>query len=701
MRKAYRCFCLWILLATIPVAAAAGDSSLAIPSNCDRSLGFYADSHYRVGQIVVGSPFPYLSSLQTVMQQAAAASGPKPGTEYASAQVTAGQHEIRARLNEEAARLQLPVTVNVVTAEIRDCRADTNPPSLNVAYYAFVSWFPFSPIATFESRAAAAGDPARAAHVEPKFELMPQLLYNHSLRTSGGARTSLKTPLGKFAIDAIASPSGEILETTHSAPFDWRNGPMRSAEWRTAYLYSDVPADPVRLKQSRLTSQFVGNSTPFGRPGFVFRYGASVGGGHDQAGIPPQSLPPGTLSNNPAGEVKAYAGLSLDGSRQSFEVSYGLKFGQAQTGVHLDFVKQLADAAYAVRIPTHNPHKPVELEAHATGGWVDNLNGIPYVERFFGGNYDYNFLLGDTWRIRSEPFIRSFPQNTLNRLSPDAAVGGTQFFSSNLTVAATVWQRSLVPAAVTGSPGFSQAVDAALNSAQKEMVAYWRSKDAAGAEAMQTIPEAASALTQAITALKDIRGSVPDTLSESYDDCSLTVIVDQGYLDALAPKTGKPFERLSVLESLSAKDEDGSLLALTSCLTTFRTQIGAGFADSIISRLTSVHSAIQQSLTNIDVAQATGKASKDMAFVRRTVAGLLYEMNLASVSPVLTFDAARIGPQTSGAGGGFRYGIGGGARLTFLDTLQLTAGYSVNPTPKPWEGRGAAFFGVEVLRSFH
>jgi hypothetical protein len=76
-------------------------------------------------------------------------------------------------------------------------------------------------------------------------------------------------------------------------------------------------------------------------------------------------------------------------------------------------------------------------------------------------------------------------------------------------------------------------------------------------------------------------------------------------------------------------------------------------------------------------------------------------MNLASVSPVLTFDAARIGPQTSGAGGGFRYGIGGGARLTFLDALQLTAGYSVNPTPKPWEGRGAAFFGVEVLRSFH
>lgn len=700
MSKTYGCFCLWIL-AAMPVAAVAGDSSRVISGNCDPPVGFYADSHYRVGKVIVHSPFSYVNNLQTVMQQAAAAGGPKPGTEYSSEQVTAGQHEIRARLSEEAARLQLPVTVNVVIAEIRDCRADTNPPTLDVDYYAFVSWFPFSPIATFESRAGAAANPSRVAHVEPKFEFIPQLLYNHSLQSSGGVRTSLQTPLGKFSIDAIASPSGEIVETTHLAHFDWKSGPMRSADWRTGFLYSDVPADPGRLKQSRLTSQFVADSSPSGHPGRVFRYGASVGGGHDQAGISPQTLPPATFANNPAGEVKAFAGFSLEGSRESFKVSYGVKLGQAQTGLHLDFVKQLADVAYAVRIPTLNPHKPMELEAHATGGWIDNLHGIPYVERFFGGNYDYNFLLGDTWRIRSEPFIRSFPQNTLNRLAPTAAVGGEQFFSSNLTVAATVWQRPLVPVAITGSPGFSQNVDAALNSAQKEMVAYWKSKDPAGAEAMRAVPEVESVLTQAITAWKGISGSVPNTLSESYDDCSLTMIVDQGYLDALAQNSGKVFERLSVLESLTNKDEDGSLLALSGCVTTFRTQIGATFADSVINRLTSVNGVIQQSLAKIDVPQATGKASGDMAFVRRTVGGLLYEMNLASISPVVALDAARIGPQVSGAGGGFRYGIGGGARLTFLDAFQLTAGYSFNPAPKPWEGRGAAFFGVEVLKSFY
>jgi hypothetical protein len=179
------------------------------------------------------------------------------------------------------------------------------------------------------------------------------------------------------------------------------------------------------------------------------------------------------------------------------------------------------------------------------------------------------------------------------------------------------------------------------------------------------------------------------------------LIVDQGYLDALVPKSGVLFARLNALQSLSTSDEEGSIQAISGCLQTFRTQIGATVADATITRLDSVNRTIQQSLAKIDIAQATGKASKDMAFVQRTVKTLLYEMNLASISPVLNFDTARIGPQSSSGGGGFRYGIGGGARLTFVDALRLTAGYAWNPTPKPWEGRGAAFFGLEVLRPFH
>jgi hypothetical protein len=89
-----------------------------------------------------------------------------------------------------------------------------------------------------------------------------------------------------------------------------------------------------------------------------------------------------------------------------------------------------------------------------------------------------------------------------------------------------------------------------------------------------------------------------------------------------------------------------------------------------------------------------------MAFIHQTVNTVVDEMNFVSISPIAIFDMARIGPQASSAGGGFRYGVGGGARFTLLDTIRLDAGYAVNPKPKPWEGRGAAFFSLEVIPLF-
>jgi hypothetical protein len=83
MSKSYGCFCLWILIAAMPVAAAAGDSSLVISGNCDHTLGFYADSHYRVGQVIVHSPF-YLSSLQTLMPQSRGRAEEPPSSDWRS-----------------------------------------------------------------------------------------------------------------------------------------------------------------------------------------------------------------------------------------------------------------------------------------------------------------------------------------------------------------------------------------------------------------------------------------------------------------------------------------------------------------------------------------------------------------------------------------------------------------------------------------
>ena len=74
------------------------------------------------------------------------------------------------------------------------------------------------------------------------------------------------------------------------------------------------------------------------------------------------------------------------------------------------------------------------------------------------------------------------------------------------------------------------------------------------------------------------------------------------------------------------------------------------------------------------------------------------EMNLAAVSPVLMFDAARIGPTPTGFPA-IRYGVGPGVRFSIV-SFQFTVGYSFNPNPRGVEKRGAFFFSMEVVDLF-
>ena len=98
----------------------------------------------------------------------------------------------------------------------------------------------------------------------------------------------------------------------------------------------------------------------------------------------------------------------------------------------------------------------------------------------------------------------------------------------------------------------------------------------------------------------------------------------------------------------------------------------------------------------IDTKAADAKADADLKFVRKTVNAIVDEVNFASIAPVLVLDSARIGPQAVTDAGGVRYGVGGGIRFSILDSIRFTAGYAVNPNPRAWEGRGAAFFKLEI-----
>jgi hypothetical protein len=700
MKRRSICTCLRIaLFVGLSVHLMFGAEVLA-SSGCNESPGFYAHSHYRIGRVLVSSQFDYLSSVRRTMESAVALKGVSPGKEYASDLVLAGHEEIRRRLNVAAASLGLPVTANVVIASIRDCDSNPDDPSLTVSYYAFVSWFPISPIATFDTRRDGERDPDRAANLTSGFHLVPKLNYDATLQTSGGVEGAIKTPLGHFALDLSASPSGTLLEATQSISVQRKDRWTRHVELNTGYRYADVPVDISRVKRARLASQLTITSAALSAHAAVVRFGASVEGGHDQSGRPPVGLPLGTRLNNSAGSVKAFSGMSLEGANHSFNGSFGIEFGQMNIGANLDYVKQLVDGVYVGRIGTTNPHKPVDIDLHATAGWITSLNSIPYGERFFGGNHDYNFLLGDSWRIRSQPYIRSFPQNSLNRVGNDDALGGESFVSANLTVAIPVWQRSLVPREVTASENFDGLMQGQLNSGEAQIVAFWKSKDKMGEQALQAAPAAVRVMREAAEALHAISGRIPEDMSDQYDDCATDVLIDEEYITALETKVGKQSERFNAIEAMTQKEE-GSFTALSGCMSTFRSQIGSTTSDPIISRLKGVNQSMLESLSKIDTTLAKKSAANDMAFVRRTVNRLLYEMNFGSVSPVLAVDIARIGSQSIRGDTATRYGVGGGIRLMLLDSLRLTAGYSFNPNPRSWEGRGAAFFGLDVLKAFH
>jgi len=687
-----------VFVATTPVAYA-DDSELQPAGTCDHPPSFYSSAHYKIAAIRTTSPFDYLHGVRQLMNDALGSTNLHVGDDFTAQSVIEGRRKIREQLNQAADAGNLPVKVNVVSAEIENCHADRQPHSLDVVYITFSTWTPFLLPRTFESQASQTDDPASASGVrKKKFQLVPQVGYNATAKVFGGGRTSLATGAGKF--DAGVSASSEILavDGSFSGQHTWADGWIRTAEWRTGFTYDDAPTGTNRLKRARLTAAVFADSAPISSSSSIVRFGVLIGGGHDQSNLAADQLPSGSPASSPIGEFKTYAGISGRAGRNSFKVSYGLQIGEADSGLHVDFAKHIADAAYSVRF-LPSPHKPLELDARLTGGWIQNLGAIPAAERFFGGNAEQEFLMGDSWRIRAAPFIRSIPQNRLNRLAPDAPIGGENFMSANITLGVTAWKHPLMPEEIRTNADFRSLLGSELKSAQKTLESYWISKDKAVSDVLSGAPQASGAVRELRKNFDRVKGSVPAALSGRSDDCDFQIMLAEGFADILETEKN-PSKRFIAMKSLIAEGDDGSIDNLMGCINDLRTLFGADVADAMISKFKGIQDPARAALSKLDKATAQQKAARDMAFINQTVNTVVDEMNFVSLSPIAIFDVARIGPQTSAAGGGFRYGVGGGVRFTLLDTIRFDAGYAVNPDPKPWEGRGAAFFSLEVVSLF-
>jgi hypothetical protein len=179
-----------------------------------------------------------------------------------------------------------------------------------------------------------------------------------------------------------------------------------------------------------------------------------------------------------------------------------------------------------------------------------------------------------------------------------------------------------------------------------------------------------------------------DALQPQIRDCGSALDVGLDRMQHLESTGFGPIASIIVPDVLS--DCDASLVAA----------LGSPGIAAEAAHLAALRDSIAAATKDFDEAAISHKVDDDLGFAFRTLDTFVHDVNAVSLAPVVVFDAARLGPQVDAQGGGVRYGIGGGVRLTFMNLLNMTAGYAVNPSPRPWETHGAFFFSLDIVDLF-
>lgn len=634
------------------------------------------------------------------------------------------------------------VAVRVARPSIANC--DDQAKKLDVVYRVYSFGISYYLLRAFEGggtegiNRSVADTPAtrRLANYFPQ----PYLGYNRTRRGFGGTKLSINQPgdlLDKISLDVFGSSTSAEVRAKASGSKDSDTGPLRHSEWRLGYAYADVPSKAVNLKEGVAVGQFFGATRAFGSQELILRFGASIEGGNKQSSADSsQVLPDGLISTGYA-SGKTFVGgtmrtgANLFGNRPLdvlLKGSYGLQVGNVGEGQSIDYIKHVVDTAASLRYLPRD-HRPISLETQFTAGTIQTFGRLPVAERFFGGNAEQNFIAGETWVIRSNPFIRSFPEKHFSQINQTGVIGGDSFFSANFTLAATVGGKPLVPAQVLQDPDFPRLVDFELNSAESIL----RNNYLSQSPEFRAIAEQAKPMAELLKLIQKELGNLEKAVQRELGDRDPgPAIIDQISTcnDDLDSVNGDVAQILEDLQNNALKT--GNIRELVVGFPTKKPPIpgdAAQLAESIqdlidlpdvpntgdvgrgIKTLVELREKLEAQrkkmagdFIELDNAQskaakdAADKARKDFIYPRRVLYQLLHESNLVAVSPVLFFDAARISQRGLGSGQ-VRYGLGGGVRVSIV-SFDVTAGYSWNLRRQPWEDRGALVFTMALSNLF-
>jgi hypothetical protein len=405
----------------------------------------------------------------------------------------------------------------------KPCNSCAVPRTVDLVYHIYTTDLAYYAARVFEAdhtsltrRLAPAGMLPEQGRLQP----LPYLGFNRARNLFVGTRLSYSTSAGLFSsMDADLSGSTDsatgslFLTGSTKSPQTWIN----YLRWRLGYIYENIPGDQLRLKSGTAVLSLLGASRALGTLGTVVRFGSAIEGGNQQARTVGGTLTQG----NAYGSVKGYMGGTFNLGREAFAGSYGIQFGSSSRQPSWDYTKQVANFSYSTRL-LFAEHKPTAVDVQIGGGYISgHPAAIPLSERFFGGNIQRNFIQGDSWHLPRNPLLRSFAEQDFGQALESGGLGGTNYYSANLTVAQAILGRPVVPAGLSQDPSFRRALGGQVKTARESAKLSYLAETPAFQQILLQVDSVVPLLDDAQKKSLEIRTSLASDAADADADSSL------------------------------------------------------------------------------------------------------------------------------------------------------------------------------------
>ncbi len=680
------------------------DQAPRVDTSCPDELSKYQGT--KVAAVEVTSPFDFVPAVRFLLKQAKAGLPLKEGQPFDALQYSQGTEDIKTYIKALLPDQFTSVRLIAVQGAVEHCSNN----SIDVHYRVLTAVIPRSPgrlpeiAASFIEKPASSGG---SLAIDTLLGLIPNLSYNHTRRAFGGVAIDrdLKMRIfDHFSATPLVSPNS----TTGSILLSGSANPARQyldkVSWRLGDDYYDVRAGSDGLTKALLGIQFFDASKEL-RSTYTLRFGGEIGGGHVQDATH-FSL------NSSYGEAKLLAGVEIRHGQLTAAGSYGFEAGMpfsSSTGV---FEKHVFDARFAW---TYSPlpeyvrsggksaddrlkfigavHRPLSIQGQFNAGLFSGSSQIPSVERFLGGNQKGPFIPGQTWDMQAQPFIRSIAENQLGLDTGVDAVGGTRFYSTNWTLGKAVWGKSLMPQGFLDKE-FLGILDGGLNTARGELSDSYFSKD----PRIKSAPGLVVGIQNELEILKENVAKLPAPLqsAKAMKDFKLNW---RGALEAAKSIANGRLNSVPRLIHTNVPSVEKALIDLAAAATNLHDQASSEAVQKWRSSLDEQLRLLDTGWAGLNVQtirnDADARANQDLDPAKHVLNSIFYQLNVYSISPIVSFDMARVWPEQHGT----RLGIGGGVRLSLVNA-NFTAGYAGNPTRAGAEGPGAFFFSLDYTNLF-